>query len=83
MSDPFFTLPIVLAPCTVFFVALALGLFGRRRGCPDCGTPLPVFCSPFEKTRRTWLEGGCFCPSCGCETGGAGRKVAAAPRQPG
>jgi len=75
MSDPFGAILIVLAPFVVFFVALALGVFGRRRACPDCGALLPVLCSPLEKTRRMWLEGGCVCPNCGCETDVAGRKV--------
>jgi hypothetical protein len=49
----------------------------RRTGCPDCGTPLPFVCSPFRKTRRMWLEGGCICPRCGCEMDAAWRKVEA------
>src|SRR5262245_30973173 len=75
MSDPFVAVLIVLAPFAVFFVALALGVFGRRRACPDCGALLPVLCSPFAKSRRMWLEGGYICRSCGCEPNVAGRKV--------
>lgn len=77
MSDPFFTVLVVLAPFAVFFVALAFGVFGRRRGCPGCGEPLPVLSSPLGKTRRMWLEGGHLCPRCGCESDRAGRRVPA------
>jgi hypothetical protein len=51
-----------------------------RVRCPDCGGPLPVLYSPFVKTRRMWLEGGYLCPSCGCESDPAGRKVTADTR---
>jgi hypothetical protein len=45
-------LPFLVA--LVFVLILAL----RRVECPDCGAPLPVFCSPFVKTRRMWRAGG-------------------------
>lgn len=62
-----------------FLVALAFVLFLalRRVKCPDCGDPLPIFYSPFKKTRRMWRAGGYLCPRCGCETDMAGRKVTA------
>jgi DNA-directed RNA polymerase subunit RPC12/RpoP len=47
----------------------------RRIECPDCGVPLPVFYSPFRKTRRMWRAGGYLCARCGCETNMAGQKV--------
>jgi hypothetical protein len=55
----------------VFFLWYAL----RRVDCPDCGAPLPMFYSPFRKTRRMWRAGGYLCARCGCETDMAGRKV--------
>jgi hypothetical protein len=45
--------------------------------CPDCGDTLPVFYSPFQKTRRMWRAGGYLCARCGCETNMAGQKVTA------
>jgi hypothetical protein len=60
-------------------VPLAFVLFLTLRSvkCPDCGDPLPLFYSPFQKTRRMWRAGGYLCPRCGCETDMAGRKVTA------
>ena len=62
-----------------FLVVLAFVLFHalRRVQCPDCGDPLPVFYSPFQKTRRMWRAGGYLCARCGCETNMAGQKVTA------
>jgi len=34
----------------------------RSVKCPDCGAPLPLFYSPFRKTRRMWREGGSLGP---------------------
>jgi len=45
--------------------------------CPDCGDTLPLFGSPFKKTRRMWRAGGYLCARCGCETTMAGQKVTA------
>jgi hypothetical protein len=45
--------------------------------CPDCGDTLPIFGSPWKKTRRMWWEGGYRCTRCGCETNMAGQKVTA------
>ena len=45
--------------------------------CPDCGATLPIFGSPWKKTRRMWWEGGYRCTRCGCETNMAGQKVTA------
>ena len=45
--------------------------------CPDCGETLPLFYSPFKKTRRMWRAGGYLCARCGCETNMAGQKVTA------
>lgn len=64
-------LPFLAALTFVLFLSL------RRVKCPDCGDPLPVFCSPLKKTRRMWRAGGCLCARCGCETDAAGRKVTA------
>jgi hypothetical protein len=63
--------PFLVALASVLFLAL------RRVMCPDCGDPLPLFYSPFKKTRRMWRAGGYLCPRCGCETDTAGRKVTA------
>ena len=63
--------PLLVPLAFVLFLAL------RRVMCPDCGDPLPLFYSPFEKTRRMWRAGGYLCPRCGCETDMAGRKVTA------
>ena len=62
-----------------FLVAMGFVLIHtlRRVRCPDCGDTLPVFCSPFGKTRRMWRAGGFLCARCGCETDAAGRKVTA------
>ena len=49
----------------------------RRVDCPECGDRLPVFYSPFRKTRRVWRAGGYLCARCGCETNMAGQKVTA------
>lgn len=66
-------------PLIPFLAALAVVLVSARRpcACPDCGAPLPLVCSPLKKTRRMWLEGGCLCLQCGCETDTAGRKIEA------
>jgi hypothetical protein len=45
--------------------------------CPDCGDTLPMFYSPFKKTRRMWRAGGYLCARCGCETNMVGQKVTA------
>jgi hypothetical protein len=45
--------------------------------CPDCGDTLPIFGSPWKKTRRMWWEGGYRCTRCGCETNMAGQEVTA------
>jgi hypothetical protein len=67
-----------LVPTPFFMAAVLVFVVSRRRhDCPECGTVLPFVCSPLKKTRRMWLEGGCFCPRCGCETDAAGRKVEA------
>lgn len=49
----------------------------HRVKCPDCGEMLPLFYSPFKKTRRMWRAGGYLCAQCGCETNIAGQKVTA------
>lgn len=68
-----------LIPMSPALVPLAflLWLLLRRVDCPDCGSTLPPFISPFRKTRRMWRVGGYLCGRCGCETDMAGRKVAA------
>jgi len=70
--DPLFSmLPLLAVFAFLLFQAL------RRVKCPDCGDPLPLFSSPFEKTRRMWRAGGYLCTRCGCETNAAGQKVTA------
>ena len=49
----------------------------HRVKCPDCGETLPLFYSPFKKTRRMWRAGGYLCARCACETDTTGRKVTA------
>jgi hypothetical protein len=63
---------IVLVP----FAFLLFQAFHRVQ-CPDCGETLPLFYSPFKKTRRMWRAGGYLCARCGCETNMAGQKVTA------
>jgi ABC-type sugar transport system permease subunit len=63
---------IVLVP----FAFLLFQAF-HRVNCPDCGETLPLFYSPFKKTRRMWRAGGYLCARCGCETNMAGQKVTA------
>jgi hypothetical protein len=77
MFDYLIPLLPLLAPL-VFVLWSAL----RRRDCPDCGAPLPVFYSPFRKTRRMWRAGGHLCARCGCETDTVGRKVTAGTAMP-
>jgi hypothetical protein len=62
-------------PFVVFFAWLLFFGRGARKACPDCNQPLPLFQSPFTKTKRQWFEGGYVCPNCGCETDIRGRKV--------
>src|SRR5687768_7888316 len=64
-------LPLLVPLAFVLYHAL------RRVECSDCGDPLPVFYSPFTKTRRMWRAGGYLCARCGCETNMAGQKVTA------
>jgi hypothetical protein len=63
----------------ILLVPFAFLLFQafHRVQCPDCGETLPLFYSPFKKTRRMWRAGGYLCARCGCETDAAGRKVTA------
>lgn len=68
---------ITLSPFAVFFAWLMFFRIGRRKACPDCNQPLPFLQSPFTKTKRQWVEGGCVCQNCGCETDVTGKKVAA------
>lgn len=63
----------------ILLVPFAFLLFQafRRVKCPDCSETLPVFYSPFKKSRRMWRAGGYLCARCGCETNMAGQKVSA------
>jgi hypothetical protein len=63
----------------IVLVPFAFVLFQafHRVNCPDCGETLPLFYSPFKKTRRMWRAGGYLCARCGCETNMAGQKVTA------
>jgi hypothetical protein len=65
-----------LSPFAIFFAWLFFDAMRRRRPCPDCGHPLPVFQSPEKKSKRQWIEGGSVCSHCGCETDYSGAKVA-------
>ncbi|MGL5097161.1 MAG: hypothetical protein ACRDD1_16360 [Planctomycetia bacterium] len=69
----------ILIPLSPLLVTLAFVVWhaGLRRACPDCDAPLPLFYSPFRKTRRMWRAGGYLCAACGCESDSAGRKVTA------
>jgi hypothetical protein len=69
---------IVLLPLLAV-MAFVLLFAWHRPGCPDCGVRLPSFVSPFGRTRKMWLHGGCHCPHCGCETDAAGRRMADSP----
>jgi hypothetical protein len=68
-----------LIPVSPLLVPLAIIVWQalRRRTCPDCAFPLPIFYSPLRKTRRMWRAGGYLCARCGCEADLAGRKVTA------
>jgi len=44
-------------PVALFFAWLVFFSNSRAPDCPDCGSPLPVFQSPFTKTRRQWAGG--------------------------
>jgi hypothetical protein len=67
---------IMMSPLLVPLVFVLCYAF-RRVKCPDCGATLPIFYSPFKKTRRMWRAGGYLCDRCGCETNMAGEKVTA------
>ena len=69
---------IMLSPLLAVMAFTALFAM-RRPGCPDCGVRLPVLVSPFGRTRKMWLHGGCHCPHCGCETDAAGRRMVDSP----
>jgi len=62
-------------PVALFIAWLFFSTNARAPHCPECGSPLPVFQSPFTKTRRQWTEGGYVCLRCGCETDRAGFKA--------
>jgi hypothetical protein len=66
----------VLLPFLFVFV-IVFSQAARPVTCPDCGDPMPLFYSPFQKTRRMWRAGGYLCSRCGCETDMAGRKITA------
>jgi DNA-directed RNA polymerase subunit RPC12/RpoP len=70
------TILISMLPLLVPFAFLLFQALHRVK-CPDCGETLPLFLSPFKKTRRMWRAGGYLCARCGCETDAAGRKVTA------
>jgi DNA-directed RNA polymerase subunit RPC12/RpoP len=70
------TFLISLLPLLVPFAFLLFQVLHRVK-CPDCGETLPLFPSPFKKTRRMWRAGGYLCTRCGCETNMAGQKVTA------
>jgi hypothetical protein len=65
-----------LIPFAIFFAWLFFTAIWRRKPCPDCAQSLPLYQSPLTKTKRQWIEGGCVCGHCGCETDYSGAKVA-------
>lgn len=65
-----------LLPFAIFFAWLFVPSIRHQKACPDCGQSLPIFQSPLTKTNRQWIEGGCVCRHCGCETDYSGAKVA-------
>jgi len=77
MNDTLFSAMAGFAPAIAFFFFVILMFFRQPKPCPDCGQQLPRFISPFKKTKRHWIEGGCLCPACGCDVDTAGRKVPA------
>ena len=68
---------IPLLPFVAFFVWLFLIGMRRRKICPNCEQPLPIFCSPFTKTKRQWWEGGYVCRNRRCEADITGKEVSA------
>jgi DNA-directed RNA polymerase subunit RPC12/RpoP len=70
---------IILISILPLLVPLAIVLYFALHPvkCPDCGDTLPIFYSPFKRTRRMWRAGGYLCARCGCETNMAGQKVTA------
>ena len=69
----FYPVLLALLPLIFFWWSYSMA---QGKVCPDCGTPLRPFQSPFTKTRRQWLKGGYLCTTCGCEMDISGRKVA-------
>ena len=65
-----------LLPFVFFFAWLLFSIRRQRQLCPECAHLLPALQSPFTKTARQWIEGGCVCRYCGCETDSSGNKVA-------
>jgi hypothetical protein len=57
------------------FLAFAVDSLVPRKGCPDCGHPLPRLGLALPTNLRQWLWGGCSCPKCGCDTDWRGRRV--------
>ncbi|MEQ1824498.1 MAG: hypothetical protein ABL921_01060 [Pirellula sp.] len=69
---------IIIIPALFLITFFVIFVLLRRPGaCPECGDALPIFQSPFTKTRRQWLVGGYVCQRCGCATNMAGQKVTA------
>ncbi|QVL32617.1 hypothetical protein KIH39_01485 [Telmatocola sphagniphila] len=65
---------LVFLPFFGFFLIFFLCAM-RRVPCPECGTILPNFYPPSQKTRRMWKSGGYICPNCGCEANARGEKI--------
>lgn len=74
MDSPLFPVLMAFAP---FFIVLFFWFMRCQRNCPECGEPLPLLLSPFQKTRRQWIEGGYVCAKCGSELDTAGNTVPA------
>lgn len=76
MDGPMFAALLPFAFFFAMFFGILLTNAMRGQTCPNCGQWLPGVVSPFEKTRRQWIEGGYVCTTCGCEMDVAGRRYA-------
>lgn len=69
-----------LIPFVIFFAWIFFSAIRHRKPCPNCAQPLPSIQSPLTKSKRQWIEGGCVCSYCGCETDYSGAKVISGTR---
>ena len=76
MSGAFLTgLLIGLAVGLPLVAGLLAWAYARRRRCPACGRPLPVFRRPASP--REAIQGGWTCAGCGTRIDRAGRSLPA------